>query len=642
MRHLLLTGLIIALLGGPAFAHGGQYKGPSDAGGPSAGGGGNAAPPTNPAGASSPGPGAASGGGSGGPASGAGNSRGGSARSVSPGGATVDYTSYEAWEFWWEANKDQYLNLRSHMVKNLVQTGSSVDLGSRRPGNTVASTRPSVEMITNEIIPTLQSMLKASDKADILDSSILALGRVAPEESADLVLEAATPLLASKDLSVRTAAALCLGVLGSPKGLPTLSELMIDSTKGRQFVSGKKVDEVTRALSALSLGLIDDPTSVQQLVDLVKNTKDSDKDVKATAIVALGLMGDNPNKAAASTFLLDLLDDRKLDAIIKSYVPTSLGKLGDPAVVPALLKTFKDRDADNFVRQSAAIGLGLLASVDQKDVLDALTDCIADGKDAQMRHFSLISLAQIGRRDVEHEAEHKDVHDKLLALFTREITKPNKPGHRSWAALAGAIYSRKGGIESAAPALATTISEAWKKEDDKSYKAAFAVGLGLLDVTPMATLLADRFETSKEADERGYTAVALGFLKHKDVADEFKTMLKDKAIEPTFRLQLATGLGLMGDPEAVSVLVEALQDAQTLGVSSAVAKALGLIGDRNAVAPLKAIAQDEGKQLITRAFACVALGIVGEKGELPWNARVSADNNYRAQVSAIAEVLDVL
>ena len=68
----------------------------------------------------------------------------------------------------------------------------------------------------------------------------------------------------------------------------------------------------------------------------------------------------------------------------------------------------------------------------------------------------------------------------------------------------------------------------------------------------------------------------------------------------------------------------------------------GLIGDRNSIAPLKAIASDEDVQELTRAFACVALGLVGEKTDLPWNARLKANNNYRAKVPSMAEVLDIL
>ncbi|HTE06535.1 MAG TPA: HEAT repeat domain-containing protein [Planctomycetota bacterium] len=110
---------------------------------------------------------------------------------------------------------------------------------------------------------------------------------------------------------------------------------------------------------------------------------------------------------------------------------------------------------------------------------------------------------------------------------------------------------------------------------------------------------------------------------------------------PSYRLQVATALGLMGDTEAVAVLVTALQDAETLGVSSAVARALGLIGDGTAIDPLHALALAADKAPIARAFAAVALGRLCEMSALPWNARLAANNNYRARVPALDEVLDI-
>ena len=98
----------------------------------------------------------------------------------------------------------------------------------------------------------------------------------------------------------------------------------------------------------------------------------------------------------------------------------------------------------------------------------------------------------------------------------------------------------------------------------------------------------------------------------------------------------------MADKTSVEILIDVMGASETLGLASASAKALGLIGDQDAISPLRDIAQDDSNNDLTRAFACVALGIVGEKTDLPWNARISADNNYRARVPAIDEVLDIL
>jgi HEAT repeat protein len=446
-------------------------------------------------------------------------------------------------------------------------------------------------------------------------------------------------------LSVQTSATLALGVLGSPKAVPTLKDLVADTSKGRQIAGGRgEVEWLVRSFAALSLGLINDMGSVDTLIDLAKNTPDSDKDLKVCTIVALGLM-ENAKSPDAVRFLTGLLDDRKLDAIINSYVPTSLAKLAsrmnnqDPTVLPAIIATFSDRDTDNYVRQSAAIALGLLAEAGQKEATAPLFDYIAEGKDVQTRHFCFISLAQIGARDLQPQS-NQDFHAKVTALFEKQITKADPSTNRPWAALAAAIYAQK--QDAAKAGIADRLVDGYKSEKDPSNKSAFAMAIGLMQLRSQGDLIFKDFNDYKDQVFKGYAAVALGFLTYTDASETLNAQCQLKSITPTYRLQVATGLGLMGDQEAVTTLTETLKDAQTLGVSSAVAKALGLIGDQSAVEPLSQIARDTKVQTITRAFACVALGLVAEKTLLPWNARISADNNYRAGVPAINEVLDIL
>jgi HEAT repeat protein len=648
MRNLILASLLIGLCSLPALAHGGQYKGPSDAGGPSGGSGANSAPPTNPGGAAAPGPGApASGGSSTGATTAGGTTRGSSGRKgATTGGSNIDFdTSYETWEFWWENNKDAFLNLKDRLAQTNSATGSSGHLTGRgRRSVSTQSRSPSMEQIEN-LLPTLAELMRTSDNRDIMDSAVLAMARAAREQNVDMVLKAAVPLIGHNELSVQTAATLALGVLGSPEAVPTLKELVADTSKGRQIAGGRgEVEWLVRSFAALSLGLINDVGSVDSLIDLVKNTTDSDKDLKVCTIVALGLM-ENAKSADAVKLLTDLLADRKLDAIIKSYVPTSLAKLTsrmpnpDPAVLPAILATFSDRDTDNYVRQSAAIALGLLADASQKDATKPLFEYIAEGKDVQTRHFSFISLAQIGVRDTQPQA-NQDFHEELTTLFERQISKPDPSTNRPWAALAAAIYAQK--QDDAKAGIAERLVDGYKGEKNPSYRSAFAVSIGLMNLTAQGEPVFKDFSESKEPEFKGYAAVALGFLKYTDASETLNAQCRLKSITPTYRLQVATGLGLMGDLEAVTTLTETLKDAQTLGVSSAVAKALGLIGDKGAVEPLTQIATDTNVQTITRAFACVALGLVCERSTLPWNSRISADNNYRAGVPAINEVLDIL
>ncbi|RKY21928.1 MAG: hypothetical protein DRQ55_02570 [Planctomycetota bacterium] len=647
MPRITTTLLAIALTATPLLAHGGQYKGPSDAGSAGSQQGGTVAPPTNPGGAASPGPGAASSGAAstGGARTSTGRvARGGSGRkgATTSAGASIDEKGFEIWEFWWENNKDRYLNLKDRLTKTSNVSGSPGLLTGRgRKRNTASSRRPSRNLIDNEVIPALQELIKNATDADILDSAVLALGRTTDQALAEEVLEAALPLLGHNELSVQSSTALALGVLGSDTAVPTLQDILQDSSAGRRLTGGGKIHWLVRAFAALSLGLIKDDAGIDALMDIAARLPDSDKDIKVCSIVGMGLIGsDHPKAADVHAFLAEQLKNKRLDPMIKSFIPTTMGKLGRHESVGHLVEAFSNRDGDNLVIQSCAVGLGQVAMPSDTDAVKMLMDYVKEGRDVQTRHFSIIALAQIGARDEGADAD-SEFHADLRDLLFKEISGRGKQkSHRSWGALAGAIYTMP--HPDMQPQFVARITAAYEDESDPSYLSSYAIALGLLRAESAADLIFSDFASKSEQDFRGYAGVALGFLQHDEAAEALRGLTKNKATNPTLRLQAATGLGLMSDTQAVQTLIVTLESANTLGVSSAVAKALGLIGDQDSIAPLKAIAVDDSQRKLTRAFACVALGIVGEKTDLPWNAAISANNNYRAKTESIEEVLDIL
>lgn len=644
MRAFLSVILSLALISTHPFAHGGQYKGPADAGSSASPtqGGNNA--PTDPGGMAGASPGNPTGGSVGSRTNGrydrTGGTRNISDRSSVSGGGYDDGAHYEVWEFWWENNKDRFLDLKGHLVKSTSVTGSINGITGRGRFTPAGATRrPTAERIRTEVVPVLEALTLDSDDRDILDSAILALGRVTEAQDGAGTLAHATRLLGHTELSVQAAAVLTLGVLGSSEATPLLRDLLADASHGRQVLGGGEVPWLLRSFAALSLGLVGDERGVEALLGAVAKLDDADANIKICALVGLALVRDEALAARAAESLEPLLKARGMDITVQSYVPTTLGKLGRRASLEPVMATFLDRDTNNLVRQSAAIALGRLATVEDERAVEALIDCIAEGKDEQTRHFAFISLGKIGARDTEVEA-HGEAHAAILGTLGREISKPDRRTHRSWAALAAAIYGRS--HVRAQPDLIDRLTAAYEKERDPSFKAAFALSLGLLGARSAASDIYADFLETQDRDFKGYAAVSLGFLEHLEAADALRRTVEDRSTPPTFRLQAATGLGLMADRQAVSVLIDTLQSAQTLGVSSAAAKALGLIGDREALAPLTVLARDDDASELTRAFAAVALGIVGEKSDLPWNAAISEDNNYRARVQSMEEVLDIL
>ena len=62
---------------------------------------------------------------------------------------------------------------------------------------------------------------------------------------------------------------------------------------------------------------------------------------------------------------------------------------------------------------------------------------------------------------------------------------------------------------------------------------------------------------------------------------------------------------------------------------------MGFIGDKRSIGPLVAMLEDQDKTDRARGFAAVALGIVADKEELPWNSKIAGDLNYRASTATL-------
>ena len=638
--------LVILALSSPAvLAHGGQYKGPGS--GADGGAGATGGAPGRSPGATATG-GGSGGAGSGGIslASGAGatkGNRGSSGRSASSGaGTSSGQLANDGWEFWWEANRDQLVLLKSRLGEGAHVEGSPGQLTSR--GNklrTTQGTRPPRLWIENTVLPALLQLSTATDDRDILDSALIAMGRSAAPDQHDVVREAATRLLAHRELSVQAAAALGLGILDDHPSELLLTQLLRDSSEGQQAVGGGKVPWLIRAFSAIGLGLIGSDGAVDALLAAVNDLPDSERDVKACSFAALGLLDhSSPRRDDVIDALLAMVTDDTLDNVLRSYVPTTLGKLGSPRAIPALLELLESDRTPDAVRQSAAIGLASLATMSERGVIKALRQQVLNGHDQLTRHFSLLTLARLGAQDPDAAANFDD-HEDLLRLMERELTgRSQHRAHRSWAAIGAALYARD--QPAAAPRLLTALRGGFTAENDPSFKGAFAIALALCDDRASAPAIHQSMDESHQDDFRGYASEALGMMRHRAAAPTLRELVEDESLPESFRLKAAMGLGLMGDGDAVPLLVESLVATRSLGGLSALAQALGLIGDQAAGLPLLEMAADDKGRELSRAFATVALGLLGERDALPFNAALRADNNYLHQTPAVAEVLRIL
>jgi HEAT repeat protein len=659
VRRLVQLVLPLALLAAAPW-HGGSPQRPAppptdppDAGPPSAGFGG---PKPGFPGSGGMGPGGAAAGkgdnpgaGKGSPApqkpggsgsSGATGAGAGGQRSRSMGASTGSLGEFsespDAWEQWWSDNQDRFLDLRAR----LKDGGGTAP--ATQSGDGTGTRRASVDVVQRDILPVLFELVDGSNDSEILDSALIALGRCTPEAEAGRLLESARARLSHHMLAVQTSAVLALGIQGTARGIPLLGALMNDTVAGRTAVGGGRVPDPVRALAALSLGLGNHAVAVPLLEDLVGNTPDAEADLKACAITALGLTsGEAGNQALLA--LLALLKDSRLDARLAAQVPLAIARLDGGAhaeAVAPLLAAFAGKDTDDMVRVSCAIAVGRLASAADAGAIELLTDAAKSARDERTRHAALMALAEIGLRDLPDEARHAAFHDRLARTLTDALDAKGALGDRAWAALAVGVYGSGGA--SRAPMLAGALEAVWREQKEPSTRAAFALALGLARATDASPGILEDFREAGDPGLRGSAAQALGLLGVIDAKDELLARCADETLAPTQREQVAAGLALLGCHEVVATLLDVLARVEQHAVSASVARALGRIGDREAITALAAIARDTSRQPSTRGMACVALGLLGERGELPWNAALKETRNDAARVAALDLVLDIL
>ncbi len=682
MKKLMI--LSLAFAGGlmatseTGYAHGGQYRGPGDVVPPNPGGGGRTPRPSGP---STPGPSGPSTPGPSGPATPgpAGPATGGPAAPAPTAGPTTGRRGAPVapdltrWQFWWEFNKDPFINLKEAIHANLATTGGDeFFMGSSKRAEAKDTLKPTKAEILNRILPALKRALDSTDQRDITSSCLVAMAKIGMNsESPQInILEEMKKRLTSGDQEIRETAALAMGISQMPDATQYLVDLSSDTAAGRKLCGRAEVDDRTRSFASYGLGLIAHATSDADLKttifdSLKKQLEDKsivNRNIKVAVINAIRLLRPNPANGPKEKKLLDdvlgalwtyyTASAGQGEQQIQSHVPPAianlLGKGGDEA------GTYKDYFAkllngskkyNNNMYQSAAIALGLLAESQEKvkgdkKYSDALLTHSQKGKDQQSKHFCLMALAKIGGTKNRNE---------LLKAFN----KGNKAIVKPWAAislgvLAFEAFKAAGDGAAMDVTIGETLHRALKDIKNPETLAAIAVSLGLSKYRDAADDLQNMLVRNKHKDElAGYLAISLALMSSQRSVDDIRNIVTTSTRRPDLLKQAAIALGKLGDKTVADVLLKILNEPEkNVAKLSAVASALAYIGDRRTIDPLADMLFDESITELSRAFAAVALGGVADKENLPWNSKIGGDMNYRAAVetltNGVAGILDIL
>jgi HEAT repeat protein len=178
-------------------------------------------------------------------------------------------------------------------------------------------------------------------------------------------------------------------------------------------------------------------------------------------------------------------------------------------------------------------------------------------------------------------------------------------------------------------------------------RAGIALALGLCAHEPAVPDLRGMLDTKYLHEvQSGYVVVALAMLGDHGAAGDIVALMRTAVRRPFVLQQCAVALGHLGDTETVPALLDMLKSSESTATMAAIAQALGELRDRRSIEPLIAALQDPDRSALARAFVAAALGGVGDKDVVRWNAAIARDVNYSALVDTLSNgntgVLDIL
>lgn len=209
-----------------------------------------------------------------------------------------------------------------------------------------------------------------------------------------------------------------------------------------------------------------------------------------------------------------------------------------------------------------------------------------------------------------------------------------------WSGLALALLERglaeRGAVPS--PAVTEGLRRALAEANAPEDVGAYAIACGLLGTPAAEDVLLEKLDEVREDATRGHVAVGLGLVGARGAVEPLRGLLIESAYRPVLLGELAIGLTLLADREAARQLLDMLESASSQAAQASIAQALGRIGDRTTIEPLVALLRDEEMTGRSRAFAAVALGIVADLDELPWDTELSVMVNYTAAPATLFDL----
>lgn len=347
-------------------------------------------------------------------------------------------------------------------------------------------------------------------------------------------------------------------------------------------------------------------------------------DVRASAALSIGMLGTTRASRLLADVLLDTSHGRvavgggKPDDLVRAYAALALGMLGNDRAVDALRRAALElRDGEREVKSAAFTALGLLDAEHPRaaEVRALLEDqLLAFSLDDGLRATTALSLGRLGRRE-------------SLPLLVEALgaTQTKNDVRRSCAIALGMLAELDD--ELAVDALYDTLDD----ESDAATRHFTLIALGEIGGRDARSelhrdrhaRLRDRLQHELEGDGRSrrhqsWAAIASALYARgqPDAEPELRRAVRavfDSEHAPSLRGACALALGLMGDAESGTRILDQWIDMKDASFRGYAALALGFLGEPRALDALREVLLDRTTPAELRRKVATSLGLMRDR-----------------------------
>lgn len=513
---------------------------------------------------------------------------GGSSSGPRPAGISLPGTD-ATWQNWWEHNSEEFLDARDRKERQAEEAAQKSTAGAAPIQHSLSNLDA-----RNLILPTLTRLLETESSTEILDAAAIAVGRIGgPPESEHLV-----SLMAHKNPKIREAGILAMGLVQDPRAAEVLAATL----------NSPLTDYDDRGLAAIALGLSGCDSARPALENRLGQrspikgaSRAKTRQLDGCRALGLGLLA-NPD--CVDVMAARFKKHASKDANFVPMLLTGMARLDEPRAAATALAAIKNRKND--VRRSGWILAGRSIDGDKKKETMQLIAALKKERDRHARGLACITLGRIGN-------------EPAIKHLTRLWSRGGNRQERCFAAIGLGISGNLNAI--------TALRGAVSKERDLALRGANAIALGIAGDAESGPVLVSILQKVGNPELRAHLIWALGMLEYKEALPVLRKIAA-KARQKELVVACGLALGVIGDGEAVNLLIRLLQSSGSFAVKGAMARALGRLGDRSVVDPLLKLASNRKEPNQTRAFAVVALGLLGDKKPRNELSRISIDSNY--------------